>query len=227
MLVICRQHIDRVLCGYRWVESWPRDSLHTWCEGVQSLDGSKTVVKSNLVKPSTEQVRVTGVSNFLPLQLGIRWLSYQHRCTLWLPSASEYGWSHVKSSKAIAGKEETGRLHNCINLVFLGNYGKSPAVVSKTFFPHQSNYLFIYLFNYWLHMQNIHRTLWKLYPHIAKNMMAFNCATDMGCTKWGVSAGHWFTRRCLNGCDSVPYSHCHGVMYFLISGSSVSATGFC
>lgn len=120
-----------------------------------------------------------------------------------------------KSNWREGGDSQADRLHNCINLVFLGIYGKTLAVVSKIFFFSPIS-RFIYWLIYWLYMQNIHRTLSKLYPYFPKNMMTFSCATGMGYTKRCILARHWFPRRCLNSSDSIPYSHCHGVMYFLI-----------
>lgn len=104
VLVICWQRNGKLLCSYKRVESW-WEILHTWCEGVKRFDGSKIVFKSNLVKPGLQWVQVTGATDFLLLQLGMQWLSF----SVWLPSATKYGWSHVKGSKAIGGREETGR----------------------------------------------------------------------------------------------------------------------
>lgn len=143
---------------------------------------------------------------------------YQHRCTVWLLSATKCEWSHVKRSEVIGGRWPADRPYSCMNLVFQGNYGKSLDIFNPNC---------LYPFIYWICMQNIHRTLWEPWHFIVKNIMTFCHDVGMGSNKRCIISGQWLTRRCLNGSNSVLCSHWHGVMYFLMSGASVTATGLC
>lgn len=171
-------------------------------------------VRSNLMKAASQQVYITYACEFL-LQQGM-WLTSTDAlfgCSVLL-NVSDLMWNVQKWLEG--GDQQTD--HIVAYTLFSKETGKSLDVF---------NINCLYPFFYWICMQNIHRTLWEPWHLIVKNIKTFCHDVGMGCNKRCILSGQWYTRRCLNSLNSVLCSHWHGIMYFLMSGASVTATGLC